>query len=504
MRAFQVLLWYNYSIKLFVGDTMIQQQQSLILSNHMDIYNLVIPKDNLLRKINELIDFSFVYDELHDKYCLDNGRNAISPIRMFKYLLLKSIFEVSDIDVVERSQYDMSFKYFLNMAPEDTVIESSSLTKFRKLRLKDINLLDMLINKTVEIAIEKGIIKSKSIIVDSTHTKARYNQKSPKEILMDMSKKLRKSVYEIDENMKEKFPSKTTTSVLEDEIEYCQKLIAVIENEDTISQYPKVKEKMNLLKETLDDDIEHLQISKDEDAKIGHKTADSSFFGYKTHIAMSEERIITAATITTGEKNDGKQLETLIEKSIEAGIEVETVIGDAAYSEKGNIEYTNTNEIKLVSKLNPSVTQGYRKREDEFEFNKDAGMYVCKAGHLAIRKARQGKKGVAVNQTDTYYFDIEKCKHCHYKEGCYKEGAKSKSYSVSIKSDEHTEQAKFQESDYFKEKSKERYKIEAKNSELKHRHGYDVASSSGLIGMEIQGAMAIFTVNLKRILKLIG
>ena len=51
---------------------------------------------------------------------------------------------------------------------------------------------------------------------------------------------------------------------------------------------------------------------------------------------------------------------------------------------------------------------------------------------------------------------------------------------------------------------RERYKIEAKNSELKHRHGYDVASSSGLIGMEMQGAMTIFAVNLKRIVKLMG
>ena len=47
---------------------------------------------------------------------------------------------------------DMSFKYFLDMAPEDSVIEPSSLTKFRKLRLKDVKLLDMLVNKTVEIA----------------------------------------------------------------------------------------------------------------------------------------------------------------------------------------------------------------------------------------------------------------------------------------------------------------------------------------------------------------
>jgi transposase len=482
---------------------MIQNQQSMIFSPYMAIYDLVVPKDNLLRKINDLVDFSFVYDELKDKYCHDNGRNAVDPIRMFKYLLLKSIYDLSDVDIVDRSIYDMSFKYFLNMAPEEPVIEPSSLTKFRKLRLKDINLLDMLINKTVEIAIEKEIIKSKSIIVDATHTKARYNQKSPREILMDRSKKLRRAVYQIDGSLKNKFPAKNTADILENELEYCQRLIDVIEKEDSLTQYPKVKEQLNLLKETVTDDIEHLRISEDKDAKVGHKTVDSSFFGYKTHLAMTEERIITAATVTTGEKNDGKQLETLIEKSIEAGMQVENVIGDAAYSEKGNIEYANENEIKLVAKLNPAVTQGCRTKEDEFEFNKDAGMYVCKAGHMAIRKARQGKKGVADNQTQTYYFDIEKCKVCPFKEGCYKEGAKSKSYSVSIKSNEHTEQAKFQETEYFKEKSKERYKIEAKNSELKHRHGYDVAKSSGLIGMELQGAMAIFTVNLKRILKLI-
>ncbi|WP_255290588.1 transposase, partial [Bacillus cereus] len=76
------------------------------------MYELVVPKDNLLRKINDLIDFSFVYEELKNKYCHDNGRNAIDPVRMFKYLLLKAIYDLSDVDVVERSKYDMSFKYF--------------------------------------------------------------------------------------------------------------------------------------------------------------------------------------------------------------------------------------------------------------------------------------------------------------------------------------------------------------------------------------------------------
>jgi hypothetical protein len=193
----------------------------------------------------------------------------------------------------------------------------------------------------------------------------------------------------------------------------------------------------------------------------------------------------------------------LIEKSRETGMKIDTIIGDTAYSEKDNIQYANQNELQLISKLHPQITQGSRKKEDEFEFNKDAGMYVCKAGHMAIRKARQGKTNRGKNQADTYYFDIDKCKQCPLKEGCYKDGSKSKTYSITIKSTEHSEQHAFQESEYFKEKAKERYKIEAKNSELKHRHGYDVASSAGLIGMQMQGAMAIFAVNLKRILTLV-
>jgi len=190
---------------------------------------------------------------------------------------------------------------------------------------------------------------------------------------------------------------------------------------------------------------------------------------------MSEERIITAAVVTTGEKSDGPELPRLLEISQRNGLEVDTIIGDATYSGKGN----------------PSVGK------------RTEGMFVCPAGHLAIRKARQGKKNRGKNQADTYYFDVEKCKVCPLREGCYKPCSKTKTYSITIKSELHKDQIAFQESDYFLTKSKERYKIETKNSELKNVHGYGRANSYGVQNMEMQGAMAIFTVHLKRILKLI-
>ncbi|MDO5794950.1 MAG: transposase, partial [Turicibacter sp.] len=93
------------------------------------------------------------------------------------------------------------------------------------------------------------------------------------------------------------------------------------------------------------------------------------------------------------------------------------------------------------------------------------------AGHLSVRKARIGKKNQKRNQSLTYYFDIEKCQTCSLREGCYKPGAKSKTYSITIKSDIHQKAIDDQKTDEFKEKKKQRYKIEAKNAELKQSHG---------------------------------
>jgi len=483
---------------------MLAQQQKIQFSTFSGLYDLIIPKDNLLRKINDLIDFTFIYDELLDKYCPNNGRTAESPIRMFKYLLLKTIYTVSDVDVVERSQYDMSFKYFLDMAPEESVIDPSSLTKFRKLRLKDADLLNLLIGKTVSIALEKGIIKSRSIIVDATHSLSRSNPYSALEVLRERSKLLRKAVYSIDEDMKERMPKKNDSGELEKELAYCKVLEELIESDQTLSSIPSVKEKLNLLKETVEDTQENYTLSKDTDARTGHKSADSKFFGYKTHLAMTEERIITAAVVTSGEKGDGPELPILLEISQENGIEVDTVIGDSAYSGRENLKLKDKEDqnIKIVAKLNPSISQGTRKGEDKWDYNKDADMFVCPAGHLAVRKARQGKRNIGKNQSYTYYFDVEKCKTCPLRDGCYKPGTKTKTYAVTIKSTIHQEQQIFQETDYFKEKARHRYKIEAKNSELKNVHGYGRATSYGITNMQMQGALAIFTVNLKRILKL--
>ena len=483
-----------------------KNQLELNFSKYSELYNIVIKPNNFWKQLNDMVDFSFVYEELKDKYSSTMGRTCEDIIRMFKYLLLKSYFKLSDRGLVERTETDLLFKYFLDYDPEETkLINPSLLTVFRRERLKDgeENLMDKLINKTVEIALEKGLIEVKNkIIVDSTHTNAMFHHISPREELIRQAKELRKSVYKIDESMHDKMPKKkAATGLLEDQIEYTKELLKLVKDDGRFTALPGIKEQIDYLEETMNDTEIELEYSKDQDAKIGHKTADTSFFGYKTHIAMTPERIITAATVTTGEKHDGKQLRNLIEKSTYNGIEVEAIIGDGAFSEKENLDYCSENEIKNVSKLSKTVTHGNGKNKDDFEFNKDAGMYVCKAGHMAITKRKTGSKDKN-EQVESYFFDVEKCKHCPFKNGCYKEDAKTKTFNVKIKDDTHIAQMDYMKTEEFKNLYKERYKIEAKNAELKNNYNYGNANACGKLGITIQGATTLFLANMKRIIKL--
>lgn len=481
---------------------MLQQQQTILFSDYSSLYDLIIPKDNLLRQINDLVDFSFVHKELQDKYCHDNGRTAESPIRMFKYLLLKVIYNISDVDVVERARYDMSFKYFLGLTPEETnLINPSSLTKFRRLRLKDIELLDLLIKKTVSIAIEVGVLKSKTIIVDATHTLSRSNPISAAKNLEYYCKAVIKVVNSVDDSIElPELPKEKKYSSI---MNAAKTIVAAVEADTATANMPAVKERLNMLKETISDAETRGVISKDEDARTGHKTANSSFFGYKTHIAMSDERIITAATVTSGEKGDGQQLPKLVKKTEDAGMEVDSIVADTAYSSKENLRMAKENDMHLSARLS-SVIDGNRTNKLPFEYNKDADLYVCPAGHLAKRKEKNNRKdGKRLrNSSITYYFDVDKCKVCPLREGCYKEGAKTKTYMVTIKSDEQLEQIEYQKTEEFMSLQRKRYKIEAKNSELKNVLGYDRALSYGLSCMEMQGALTIFAANVKRIIKL--
>jgi hypothetical protein len=54
----------------------------------------LVPKDHLLRKVEAVIDFSFIHDRVAGLYCPDNGRPPLDPVVMFKALFVGYLFGI--------------------------------------------------------------------------------------------------------------------------------------------------------------------------------------------------------------------------------------------------------------------------------------------------------------------------------------------------------------------------------------------------------------------------
>lgn len=490
---------------------MLPMQQKLILSPYLELYDILIPKDHFLRRLHDEVDFSFIYDELSERYSATMGRTAYNPIQMFKYLILKVLSDLSDKDLMEEVKMNMAYKFFLDMTPEEMPAEASTLCVFRRQRLKDKRLLDLLLTKTIDLAQEKGIIKSKddgklhvNVIVDGTHTISSANLYRPVPALKEYSKRLRAQLYKCDESLVGKLEKDDLvgSTDLTGEIAYGYRLLGFIEeNASGLLEIAAVKRNFNRFKELLDDIVDHYNASVgDPDARVGHKTADTEFFGYKTQILMDEEnRLILGAAVTSGEVGDSLPAKEAIEDlAKKEDVVIDELIGDAAYSGQPILDLSTQYNFSVIAPTHPNLGSGIDGR-DGFTFNKDADMFICPKGHIAISKRIVTYKKDNNRQSIIYKFDKAKCATCPLRDACLK-GAKEKTFSASVLSEEQKDILQRQKTDYFQERRRERYKIEAKNAHLKQGLGYDKTMGKGIEMMELQAAVTFFVSNLKIIL----
>jgi len=484
---------------------MLRKTEQMKLSPYGDLYDIIVPQDNLLRKIKGNIDFGFVNPLLRKQYCENYGRPAKEPEMVFKLLFLKKLYDLSDERLIGSAQTDMAYKYFLDLAPEDEMIDPSLLTKFRKTRITE-DILEEMLREIIRQAIEKGLIKSTAIIVDSTHSNASVRPKTVTQVLRELSKQLRREIYREMVELSEKFPEKpSVTAELAEEIEYTYQLLESVETEILQSGRTALIELYERIKEMLDTDrIREIRSKDDEDARFGHKTASSTFFGYKSHLAMTEERIITGIEVTHGGEPDCGQLPSLLEKSQNNGIQVEEVIGDMAYVSKDNLAVCEKNNVTLFARTNSAVVASAVAPLDKgFCFNKDAGMLQCHAGELAMRvEKRPVKNG---NTYLRYVFSSVKCRKCPLCDQCRvgKSKSKDRGYSTTQLSEKNRARLEFEASEPFRERLEVRHRIEEKNGEMKVVHGLSRADSVGLSAMRLQTYFTAFVVNVKRIVKLI-
>ena len=482
--------------------------QSKQSSFHSLLYNK-IPENHILKQIKNVVDFSFINELLKDSYCVNFGRPAKEPELMCKLLFLQHIYDLSDEKVIEEASFNLTYLYFLDVNPEDTLPERSLLSKFRKLKLGE-EMLDEIIIEIVRQCVAKGILKKESVSVDATHIEANTIKKTPERLMKYLARKIIKSYQDETKEELENLPEvpeykeisdhKQAKQVMKDYLETVIETAEISTSRDT----PGTNQMIEKAKKILDDPKFINQTGArslvDEDARVGRKSKTSNFFGYKVEFIMTtDQRIITAVRTANGAYVDGTLIEELLSDTLTSGLTISEFYGDKAYFRKSILEKVEALE---ASAYIPVSSAAYRIDESEFSYNKDSDQWFCSQGNQTVNRKYYKRERKDMNsgfqEGYKYYFILETCKSCPKHDECAKKSAR-KILNVGINTAEFYEISQSQKTDEFKEKYKKRASIEGKNAELKRFHGLGRARSYGLVSVSKQAKLAAIAVNLKRI-----
>jgi transposase len=465
-----------------------------------------IPKNHLLKSVEKAVDFSFINILLADSYCKDNGRPAKEPEMMGKLLFLQYIYTLSDIDVMDEAAYNLAFLWFLGLNPEDKLPDPSLLAKFRTQRLKEFSL-DDIITEIVHQCVENGIIKSSSISIDTTHIEANTIKKVPERIMKHLAKKIFKGlesdIGEVPNQINTNIPDYTLIADHVQAKQVMKQYVEAVIEQATPFAGEQTRDAITEAKDVLSDEKFMLQKGirslVDKDARVGNKSKTSQFYGYKDeYIMTTDERIITAVNIHSGEYVDGKDFTNLLERTKQAGIMPTEVYGDKAYFRKDILDTIKENNAEAYIPVSASA---YKIDEELLSYNKDSDQWFCNMGNHTIlkqRKARNrdGKKYEFLEFT----FQKEQCIACPHRAECMgKSKKKARKLRVSLNAHEFYAISQRQRDPAFLEKYKKRAAHEWKNGEMKRFHGLAKARGYGLKSILTQAKLTAIAVNLKRI-----
>lgn len=57
----------------------------------------IVPKDHLLRKIERVMDYEWLYERMRSYYSSDNGRPGTDPVVLIKMVLIQHLFGIPSL-----------------------------------------------------------------------------------------------------------------------------------------------------------------------------------------------------------------------------------------------------------------------------------------------------------------------------------------------------------------------------------------------------------------------
>ncbi len=411
----------------------------------------LIPEDHILKRVDKVLDLSWLREEVRECYCEDNGRPGIDPEAAVR-LMLAGLFEgiIRDRRLMRQAQVNIAIRWFVGYRLDEDLPHHSSLTRIRQRwgaeRFKRI------FERTVESCCEGGLVNGETVHIDATLIRADVSWKS------------------------------LTT-------EHAEKVLqtnAVDNGPDDDPPGPKRKAAKKY--SPTDPDATLTTCSKE------YRMEPS----YKQHTAVDDQAgVIVDVEVTTGEVSEGKQLPEQIERvESNTGRKVKTVTADAGYAHSRNYMMLENEGIDAV--IPPQREPQKRKRIPARRFKYDGRHKVvrCPGGKTLGRSSYDGKRW-------TYLARSSDCRNCPLRSRCLPVSARVRKIVISDGYESLLRARRRKTKGWDKPTQRayhrHRWRAEGVHGEGKKWHGLRRAHRRGLWNVAIQAYLTAAVMNLKRL-----
>lgn len=165
-------IWYNKKKST-------EKVMGMQLALHMVTIEDLVPKEHYLRRLEGVLDLSFVHEETAQLYSRRYGRPPIDPVVLVKYLLVGFLYGIpSERQIEQRIQTDVALRWYLGLDLFDRVPDHSTISQLRRRKPNFRKIFRRLFEEVVRQCVAKGLASGRLVGTDSTHVKANASRAS--------------------------------------------------------------------------------------------------------------------------------------------------------------------------------------------------------------------------------------------------------------------------------------------------------------------------------------
>ena len=419
----------------------------------------LVPDDHILKRVDRVLDLSWLQQDVEECYCLDNGRPSIDPEAAVRLMLAGFFYGiVHDRKLMREAQANLAMRWFAGFKPDEPLPDHSSLTRIRQRwgegRFKRI------FQRTVDACRAAGLIDGEVVHIDATLIRADVSWKRVVE---------RHAERVLEENADQDDGGEATPSP---------------KRRGRLSRRPA---KVNVQKQSLTDPEATLTTSS-HDRRME--------FCYKQHTAVDDRAgVLVDVSVTTGAVSEGAQLLEQIDRvQANTGRVVQTVTADAGYAHPHN--YAVLEERGIAAVIPPQRERQRPQRIPVRRFRYDAKHDVVRCpGGKELHRASEAKNG--------WHYRARSCdcRNCPLRSRCIAPSAKVRTILI-VRDYPALLRARREKERGWDEDKRELYRrhqwlAEGKHGEAKERHGLRRAVRRGRWNVAVQAYLAAAVMNLK-------